>query len=686
VSTPDPDESRSDLMLPDVERHVVEPGMLGGPVDPPAEPRTLYGTIMSSRQVERPPIVPAWMRNADQRVEVARQAADLAGYLTALRVTRAPKYATKTLVWSIPGIWVALRLTWAWLFDREAHPLRSEAIRRNQPADYQALSRQRDRRIRRRAWGLGIVMVLLCGGTGLVYRLAPAWVQVLVVASVVVVLARIGAHAAGKPIVDRVEIGPRFVRLTAEQVREAVMACGIGVKGPESIRFPPPGVHRDGPGWLARFDLPAGLRAVKLLEARESLSSALRLPVDQIWPSVGPDHAGQVDLWVGMQPASKMGRAKWALASPTAQTSVFEPFPFGHDERLRAINVVFFQRNFLIGGQPGAGKTGGGRSLVLGALLDPTVEIWLAAFKPAEDFYDVSEFCSRYVCGIDDATMEEAERMVADGLREVQRRQTLLGKLKRAGKIAEGKTSPELAAAGIGLHGLIIVLDETHELFLWSKSAADALIRLVKQGRSAGVMVVLLTQVAGKDSVPPELTRCVSSRWCMSVLDQVANDQIMGTGAYKKGRTGTAFRPEVDAGWGVTDGMAGLYRGPARAYWPDEKELAVMLDRIRTLRGGGSPTTAMPDAPTRDILADVRSVLRASESGLPWEVVAERLAESWPEAYSGITAEMVRTALDRWGVPSLDVKWLTGDKRSNLKGLRRTALDEAQRRREIESE
>ena len=43
-----------------------------------------------------------------------------------------------------------------------------------------------------------------------------------------------------------------------------------------------------------------------------------------------------------------------------------------------------------------------------------SAEVWLAAFKPAEDFYDVSEFCARYVCGIDDATMQAAARMVDD--------------------------------------------------------------------------------------------------------------------------------------------------------------------------------------------------------------------------------------------------------------------------------
>jgi DNA segregation ATPase FtsK/SpoIIIE, S-DNA-T family len=270
--------------------------------------------------------------------------------------------------------------------------------------------------------------------------------------------------------------------------------------------------------------------------------------------------------------------------------------------------------------------------------------------------------------------MTEAERMVADGLREVQRRQTLLGKLKREGKIIEGRTSPELARAGLGLHPLILVFDEVHELFLWSKQAVEDMIRLIKQGRSAGVIVILITQVAGKDSVPTEVTRCVSSRWCMSVADQVANDQIMGTGAYKRGLSGTPYRPEVDAGWGVTDGMAGVYRGAARAYYPDGKELAVLLERIAALRSNGGPVTVVDDQQRRNIIADVLAVLNTGEAGAHWEVIAERLADL-DAAYYGVTAEVVSARIRAEGVESVDVK-MRGQ-RTARKGARRADLQSA---------
>ena len=90
---------------------------------------------------------------------------------------------------------------------------------------------------------------------------------------------------------------------------------------------------------------------------------------------------------------------------------------------------------------------------------------------------------------------------------------------------------------------------------------------------------------------------------------------------------------------------------------------------LRGIRGGGVPVADD---------ADVRAVLQPGESGVPWSVLAERLAELAPE-YAGITADMLRESLARFGVPSQDVK--VG--RNNLKGARRTALDDADQRRQI---
>src|SRR5690606_21887146 len=162
----------------------------------------------------------------------------------------------------------------------------------------------------------------------------------------------------------------------------------------------PTDIHTQGPGQLAMVNLPPGVDAVEVVSRKGKLCSALRLPADQVWPAVGPDHPGQLDLWVGYQPASKMGQPRWQLTHPSARTSVCEPGPFAVDQRQQPVKVTLFENNFLIGGQPGSGKSYGARALTLAAALDPTVELKVAEFKGTADFGDVAPFCSSYVCGV----------------------------------------------------------------------------------------------------------------------------------------------------------------------------------------------------------------------------------------------------------------------------------------------
>lgn len=667
------------MPLDDAERYQLTAERVGGPVDPPDLPVT-FADLTRVRQ-DRPPIVPAWVRNPDQRREVARWMAGHVAYLAGLHLVRSPKYVGKTLMYAPRGAWllIARPIRWATAEEGNWH-LRQQAANRNDPQTWMQLDRTRERQSRWRWWVVGTgatACTLACGV--LASPWAPGWALPVVVAVSLPALARMG-RPADKPILDRVTVGPTFVKLTAEQVRAALVAIGV-TKNPAAVTFPTE-IHRDGPGWLARVNLPAGVEAVDVLEKRGALSSALRLPVDQVWPSAGPDHAGQVDLWVGFQPASKMGQPAWSLASDTARTSVFAPAEFGTDQRQRPVSTVLFARNFLIGGVPGSGKSYGARTLAIIAALDPTCELKIVEYKGTADFGDLAHLCSTYACGVDDTALAAGMSMLAWGLAEAERRGERIRKARERGEAPEGKVTPELAARpGSGLHPVVMVIDEAHELFgdpTVGKEAAVAAERLIKRGRALGLILVLATQIPDKSSLPPNITRCVTVRWCMAVQDQVANDMILGTGAYKRGLSATAYRPGLDAGWGIITGLA--EPTPVRSHFPTPEVTAAIIARATALRGGGVVGgQGVEKVQARDMLADARAVLRPGESGLPWAVLAERLAELAPEFYAGITAEMVRESLARYGVESQDVK--VG--RSNLKGARRTALDAAQQRREI---
>jgi len=661
----------------DDERHIIEADRLGGAVDP-ADRKATFADVVARTDARRP-IVPAVLRSADARRALARWATAYGFYTAAYHLTRAPKYAAKVAIYAPRGAYRACSAAFWWAAGgKENWHLRQEAANKNDPHTWQALNRTRAKESAARWWIVGLVLLLM---GGLLVAAALAGLPSVGWQTLALVLVLAAAHygrPADKPILDRVTTRAAFTKLTGEMVRGAVVALGIGVKEGSQITFPPPGIHKDGPGWLARFNLPGAIVATQLLEKRDNLAAALRLPVDQVWPEVGPDHPGQVDLWVGYQPSSKMGQPKWALAAESARTSVFESQPFATDARQRALTTTLFERNFLIGGQPGSGKSYGARTLLTIAMLDPTVELKVAEFKGVGDFLDVQSLCSTYAVGVDDEAFETGADIIAWALAECERRGKRILEAKKRGEAPEGKVTPELAAKpGSGLHPVFILLDEVHELFAAVPGSAAACERAIKRGRALGIIFCLATQIPDKDSLPPNITRCITTRWCMSVLGQVENDMILGTGAYKRGLTGTVYRPVVDAGWGV---MVGVDKpGSARSFFPKPEVQAAIVARAAALRGKAVIGEDVERVEARDMLADARAVLRPGEAGLPWAVLAERLAELAPEMYSGITAEMVRESLARYGVDSLDVK--VG--RKNIKGARRASLDAAQQRREI---
>jgi S-DNA-T family DNA segregation ATPase FtsK/SpoIIIE len=674
---PDDDDGRPALHLvhptgdgpddqPDAETYAVGPVIEGVPVD--ADDRgerdevplsAAWAAVTSGTAGPRTPILPGWLVGP-QRRQVFAAVADLTAYTVLFHAARLPKYTAKVAVYAPAGaIRTAGRLL-RWASAEEGNwRLRQHAADTGDAHTWQALNRTRSKEARGRWWALAAGTVTAAVGlfalaaSGFVTPPA-AW---LALAALVLVLARAG-RPADKPITDRVANGPRFTKLTADMVRSAFINLGFSVmKEPGSISFVHPGIHRDGPGWLARVNLPAGLEAVKVLEKRGALSSALRLPVDQVWPSPGPEHAGQVDLWVGYAPASKMGKPRWGLDSPTARTSYFELEEFGTDERQRPVRTQLAFQNFLIGGRPGSGKSYAGRTFVTVAALDPTVEIKIVEYKGTGDFLDLAPLCSTYACGLSDEDFATGLAVLNWGLAEAERRGKRIKEAYLRGEAPERKVTPELARKpGSGLHPILIVIDEAHELFgdsMVGKDAAGAAERLAKRGRALGITLVIITQIPDKDSLPTGITRNIGIRWCLAVPDQVANDMILGTGAYKRGITGSVYRPVVDAGWGVLTGLA--EPTAVRGHFPDPDAVARIVNRATALRGGqvvGAADAQLTAA--RDLLADLLAV--AVRNGQHWAPAASALTERWPHAYPAMTPEALSELARARGVTSADVK------------------------------
>jgi S-DNA-T family DNA segregation ATPase FtsK/SpoIIIE len=632
--------------------------LTGPPVDLPEsddERLPVYATITGRDELERRPILPVWARSRTDLAAGVRWWGDRQWYRMRWHAAKSPAYAGRVLKWAPVGAGRIIARGWRWTWDLDTAPLRASRIAAGDTTGYLTLVERRNRQVKARVPIAGSALLATAGGGTVAWLTLPWWAQTALWGGLLLGLARVG-RPIDKPITSPAVTITRYQRITAEQVREALCSLGIaGLKDPKKITFPDQ-IHRDGPGQLARVNLPHGVEAIKVCEERGKLSSALRKPVDQVWPTGGPDHAGQLDLWVGFQPASKMKPPTWSIAADGARTSVFEPIDFGADQRQRPVASTLFARNWLIGGVPGSGKSYFARALALAAALDPTVEFKIAEFKGTADFgdFDQAGLCSAYYCGVDDEALEGGADIIAWGLAEAERRGKRIRKFREQGRAPEGKVTPELAAErGSGLHPVVIVIDEAHELLV-DPEVATAAERLIKRGRALGLIVILATQIPDAKSVPPIITRCVTMRACLAVQDHIANDMILGTGSYKRGVTATAYRPGLDAGWGMVTGLEAPTA--VRAQYPDEATTKKILARAVQLRGGVMPGSGQEAAPRLDVLVDVQRVWPAGRDRAQWQQLAESLAELRPETYGDLTGDSLSALVRGLGVSTLNVK------------------------------
>ncbi|WP_084022727.1 FtsK/SpoIIIE domain-containing protein [Amycolatopsis thermoflava] len=411
--------------------------------------------------------------------------------------------------------------------------------------------------------------------------------------------------------------------------------------------------RRDGNGTFVQVRLPLGTTADMVADRRDKLAANLGRAKLETWPTEG-DEAGVLDLWVADKGALAGGAGEWPLQHD-GQLDVFDGVPFGLTQRGVVVNAPLLEANWLIGGRPGQGKSAALRTLLLGAALDPTAELWIFVMGESPDFDPFEPRASRYRMGIDDAVAEAAVAALEDLSTEMERRGKVLG--EQPGR--PPKVSRKLAdKAGLGLHPLVCAIDECHELFQhpkFGKRAAELAVRVIKRGRKYGIVLLLATQSPTKDSIPREVTRNVSCGVAFSVADQIANDGLLGAGKYRAGIRATDLRMKTDRGTcvavGVTDAAFELIR---TFYVPLEDEVDMVTPVIHralaVVREHGREITARPviEAVPVDHLADVATVMRG-ERRVPTRVVLARLAEHNPAEYEGWTFSDLKATLAQYG-------------------------------------
>jgi S-DNA-T family DNA segregation ATPase FtsK/SpoIIIE len=633
-------------------------------LDERQEPGPAY-VDLTAAEAQRKAIIPAHWRTREAAKRHLQLAAARHGHRAAYHGVRSPGYAVLAAGYAVRGVFVAAAAVIRWWTIPGMAQLEHQAAADGLLNEHLRMHKQGRETRKARAIIVGVTAALILVAVDAMVRFAPWWAWGLAAAAAFVSLARAG-RPQGKTIITRAELPAQVQPPTQDVIIRALGSIGIGEinKAIAAGTFPPlpSPVREDGPGWRAEIDLPFGVTAAMVVDRREQLASGLRRPLGAVWPEpVTSEHAGRLELFVGRADISKAKAPAWPLLR-SGQADVFQPQPFGIDVRGRIVRVPLIYLNMLTGAIPRQGKTAATRVRACTYALDPIVEPWMHELKGSGDLDPLEQVCHRFVSGITD----EAIAYTAESLKllraEIGKRTGRLKALPRE-LCPDKRVTREISQKrSLKLWPIACVIDEAQNLFgheKYGKQAAEDAVFIIKIGPAFGIMLDLATQRPDAKSLPTGVSSNVGLRFCLKVMDQTANDMVLGTSAYKNGIRATTFRPEVDAGLGYLVGASSQAQ-VVRTYYLDMAATEKIAARARALReaAGTLSGVALGDdgaAPVRDVLADVLEAL-GDAPALHWQALADRLAERFPERWEGTGGDAVSAELRGRGVPSVVVK------------------------------
>ena len=101
--------------------------------------------------------------------------------------------------------------------------------------------------------------------------------------------------------------------------------------------------------------------------------------------------------------------------------SIWQPAPFGLDERGRKVTLLLLWISVLVGAQPRKGKTFAARLLALYAALDPYVKLTVADGKDSPDWKKFRLVAHRFITGTQPTRDGHPVEMLLDALHEMDR-------------------------------------------------------------------------------------------------------------------------------------------------------------------------------------------------------------------------------------------------------------------------
>ena len=276
-------------------------------------------------------------------------------------------------------------------------------------------------------------------------------------------------------------------------------------------------VRRIPAGDVLRVRVRRGQSVAALVARAGELAACLRVREVRVEQEAADAAIARVTL-VRRDPFEAATAFPWPHAS-SDDLSLWEPVPLGVDEHGEPVKIGLAERNVLIGGEPGAGKSAALSMLVATAALDPSARVWLLDGKLVElaAWAPIAE----RLAGPDGEQAIELLRDVREEM-EARYRELLARGLRKVPR-----------EDGLPLH--LVVCDElAFYLTLPDKRLrqefAELLRDLVARGRAAGVIVVAATQKPGADVVPSALRDLFGFRLALRCNTPQASDTVLGQG------------------------------------------------------------------------------------------------------------------------------------------------------------
>ncbi len=444
--------------------------------------------------------------------------------------------------------------------------------------------------------------------------------------------------------------------VTNDTVTGALLATGIS-QFKEVVRAghsPVDVIFRDDSagGKVAETHPIPGVTTEMVMAKATVIAGGLKRPPAMVHLSQAPTGVpGHVEILVlDIDPGQTKPKRFAYLGKPV---NVGSPCTIGYDPRNRAVRWPLPGANGITTGTPGSGKTA--YLIGLGCLAAADVEgaqLAVFDFKGMGDYAELEPVCFGYGA---DSDPTETARMLVGFLRtlrqEIIRRRTVLTDLKRSGSDlldnnAAALTDRLARSKKYNMPWVLVIIDEVHEGLgdpIYGKEIESLLMDLMKIDRACGIHVEIATQRTDAKTIPTGISSLPIVRVAFHQNGHEGNDQILGTGAYKRGVDATAFRRGA-AGTAADDRGSCWYIGseggePIRVrttfVLPDVKRIVASALAARakagTLIGAAAGIVEQLDAaPAHSALDDVRAVFVGDDAALHGDVIFARVETRHP--------------------------------------------------------